>query len=97
MRHAGLRGLAALPRWAKDHGDSRYGYPIAPNRLARNFQIVGWSMRETLHTHRPERPDSGRRSASGPRTAASTTPTGASSMPPRPIARPVPGQGLPRP
>jgi transposase InsO family protein len=81
--HAGLRGLAALPRRARTT-DSRHGYPIAPNRLARNFvaaapnqvwladltyiptgegwlylaaildmhtrKIVGWSMRETLHT-----------------------------------------------
>lgn len=83
MRRAGLRGLAALPRRARTT-DSRHGYPIAPNRLARNFEaaapnqvwladltyiptgegwlylaaildmhtrkIVGWSMRETLHT-----------------------------------------------
>jgi putative transposase len=83
MRRAGLRGLAALPRRARTT-DSRHGYPIAPNRLARNFQaaapnqiwladltyiptgegwlylaaildmhtrkIVGWSMRQTLHT-----------------------------------------------
>ena len=83
MRRAGIRGLAALPRRARTT-DSRHGYPIAPNRLARNFQaaapgqvwladltyiptgegwlylaaildmhtrkIVGWSMRETLHT-----------------------------------------------
>ena len=83
MRSAGIRGLAALPRRARTT-DSRHGYPIAPNRLARNFQaaapnqvwladltyiptgegwlylaaildmhsrkIVGWSMRETLHT-----------------------------------------------
>ena len=83
MRRAGLRGLAALPRRARTT-DSRHGYPIAPNRLARNFtaqvpnqiwladltyiptgegwlylaaildmhtrKIVGWSMRETLHT-----------------------------------------------
>lgn len=83
MRHAGLRGLAALPRRAPTT-DSRHSYPIAPNRLARNFvasapnriwladltyiptgegwlylaaildmhtrKIVGWSMRETLHT-----------------------------------------------
>lgn len=83
MRRAGLRGLAALPRRARTT-DSRHGYPIAPNRLARDFQaaspnqvwladltyiptgegwlylaaildmhtrkIVGWSMRQTLHT-----------------------------------------------
>ena len=83
MRRAGIRGLAALPRRARTT-DSRHGYPIAPNRLARNFQaqapnqiwladltyiptgegwlylaaildmhtrkIVGWSMRQTLHT-----------------------------------------------
>ena len=83
MRRAGLRGLAALPRRARTT-DSRHGYPIAPNRLARNFEaaapnqvwladltyiptgeawlylaaildmhtrkIVGWSMRQTLHT-----------------------------------------------
>ena len=36
MRRAGLRGLAALPRRARTT-DSRHGYPIAPNRLARNF------------------------------------------------------------
>lgn len=83
MRRAGLRGLAALPRRTRTT-DSRHGYPIAPNRLARNFtaavpnqiwladltyiptgegwlylaaildthtrKIVGWSMRQTLHT-----------------------------------------------
>ena len=83
MRNAGLRGLAALPRRTRTT-DSRHGYPIAPNRLGRNFtasapnqilladltyiptgegwlylaaildmhtrKIVGWSMRETLHT-----------------------------------------------
>lgn len=83
MRRAGLRGLAALPRRARTT-NSRHGYPIAPNRLARNFEaaapnqvwladltyiptgegwlylaaildmhtrkIVGWSMRQTLHT-----------------------------------------------
>ena len=83
MRRAGIRGLAALPRRARTT-DSRHGYPIAPNRLGRNFtaqapnqvwladltyiptgegwlylaaildmhtrKIVGWSMRETLHT-----------------------------------------------
>ena len=83
MRHAGLRGLAALPRRTRIT-DSRQDYPIAPNRLARNFvaaragqvwvadltyiptgegwlylaavldlhtrKIVGWAMRETLHT-----------------------------------------------
>ena len=83
MRCAGLRGLAALPRRAGTT-DSRHTYPIAPNRLARNFtaekpnqiwladltyiatgegwlylaaildgctrKIVGWSMRDTLHT-----------------------------------------------
>ena len=83
MRHAGLRGLAALPRRTRTT-DSRHAYPIAPNKLGRNFlahrpgqvwladltyiptregwlyfaavldlhtgKIVGWSMRETLHT-----------------------------------------------
>ena len=83
MRRAGLRGLTALPRHTRTT-DSRHGYPIAPNRLARNFQaaapgqvwladltyiptgegwlylagvldmhtrkLVGWSMRDTLHT-----------------------------------------------
>ena len=83
MRRAGLRGLAALPRRARTT-NSRHGYPIAPNRLARTFEaaapnqvwladltyiptgegwlylaaildlhtrkIVGWSMRQTLHT-----------------------------------------------
>lgn len=83
MRRAGLRGLAALPRRTRTT-DSRHNYPIAPNRLARNFtaqkpnqvwladltyiptgqgwlylaaildvytrKIVGWSMRDTLHT-----------------------------------------------
>ncbi len=83
MRRAGLRGLAALPRRVRTT-NSRHGYPIAPNRLARNFEaaapnqvwladltyiptgegwlylaaildlhsrkIVGWSMRQTLHT-----------------------------------------------
>jgi putative transposase len=85
MRRAGLRGLAALPRRTRTT-DSRHAYPIAPNRLARNFRaatpnqiwladptyipteegwlylaaildghtrkIVGWSMRQTLHTER---------------------------------------------
>jgi transposase InsO family protein len=36
MRHAGLRGLAALPRRTRTT-DSRHTYPIAPNRLCRNF------------------------------------------------------------
>jgi transposase InsO family protein len=83
MRRAGIRGLAALPRRTRTT-DSRHGYPIAPNRLGRNFttqapnqvwladltyiptgegwlylaalidmhtrKIVGWSMRQTLHT-----------------------------------------------
>jgi transposase InsO family protein len=83
MRRAGLRGLAALPRRTRTT-DSRHSYPIAPNRLGRNFQaaapgqvwladltyiptgegwlylagildmhtrkLVGWSMRDTLHT-----------------------------------------------
>jgi len=83
MRQAGLRGLAALPRRTRTT-DSRHTYPIAPNRLGRNFvadrpgqvwladltyiptgegwlylaavldlhtrKIIGWSMRETLHT-----------------------------------------------
>jgi putative transposase len=37
MRRAGLRGLAALPRRTRTT-DSRHSYPIAPNRLARNFK-----------------------------------------------------------
>ena len=83
MRAAGIRGLAAVPRRTRTT-DSRHTYPIAPNRLARNFttsapnqiwladltdiptgegwltragvhdmhtrKLVGWSMRETLHT-----------------------------------------------
>ena len=36
MRAAGLRGLAALPRRVRTT-DSRHGYPIASNRLGRNF------------------------------------------------------------
>ena len=36
MRRAGLRGLAALPRRTRTT-DSRHAYPIAPNRLGRNF------------------------------------------------------------
>jgi len=36
MRQAGLRGLAALPRRARTT-DGRHAYPIAPNRLGRNF------------------------------------------------------------
>ena len=36
MRQAGLRGLAALPRRTRTT-DSRHAYPIAPNRLGRNF------------------------------------------------------------
>ena len=39
MRRAGLRGLAALPRRARTT-DSRHDYPIAPNRLARNFNAA---------------------------------------------------------
>ena len=39
MRRAGLRGLAALPRRARTT-NSRHGYPIAPNRLARNFEAT---------------------------------------------------------
>jgi len=39
MRRAGLRCLAALPRRTRTT-DSRHGYPIAPNRLARNFQAA---------------------------------------------------------
>ena len=83
MRRAGIRGLAALPRRARTT-DSRHDYPIAPNRLGRDFtagapgqvwladityirtgegwlylaaildphtrKLVGWSMRDTLHT-----------------------------------------------
>ena len=83
MRRAGIRGLAALPRRTRTT-DSRHNYPIAPNRLQRNFKalapnqiwladltyiptgegwlyfaaildmhtrkIVGWCMRDTLHT-----------------------------------------------
>ncbi len=36
MRLAGLRGVAALPRRTRTT-DSRHAYPIAPNRLGRNF------------------------------------------------------------
>lgn len=36
MRHAGLRGLAALPRRTRTT-DSRHAYPIAPNWLGRHF------------------------------------------------------------
>ena len=36
MRRAGIRGLAALPRRTRTT-DSRHNYPIAPNRLQRNF------------------------------------------------------------
>ena len=36
MQRAGLRGLAAVPRRVRTT-DSRHNYPIAPNRLARNF------------------------------------------------------------
>ena len=36
MRHAGLRGMAATPRRTRTT-DSRHAYPIAPNRLGRNF------------------------------------------------------------
>lgn len=36
MRLEGLRGLAAIPRRVRTT-DSRHGYPIAPNRLRRNF------------------------------------------------------------
>jgi transposase InsO family protein len=37
MRRAGLRGLAALPRRVRTT-DSSHGYPIAPNRLGRDFR-----------------------------------------------------------
>lgn len=81
IRRVGIRGLAAVPRRTRTT-DSCHSYPIAPNRLARNFmtqapnqvwlkdfayiptgegcstlpaclhtrKLVGWSMRETLHT-----------------------------------------------
>lgn len=39
MRRACLRGLAALPRRARTTS-SRHGYPLAPNRLARNFEAA---------------------------------------------------------
>ena len=39
MRRAGLRGLAALPRRVRTT-DSRHGYPIAPNRIGRNFEAA---------------------------------------------------------
>ena len=39
MRRAGIRGLAALPRRTRTT-DSRHGYPIAPNRLGRNFEVA---------------------------------------------------------
>ena len=39
MQRAGLRGLAALPRRVRTT-DSRHGYPIAPNRLGRNFEAA---------------------------------------------------------
>jgi putative transposase len=39
MRRAGLRGLAALPRRTRTT-DSRHAYPIAPNRLGRDFTTV---------------------------------------------------------
>ena len=39
MRRAGIRGIAALPRRVRTT-DSRHGYPIAPNRLARNFNAA---------------------------------------------------------
>lgn len=39
MRRAGLPGLAALPRRVRTT-NSRHGYPIAPNRLARNFEAA---------------------------------------------------------
>jgi transposase InsO family protein len=39
MRLAGLRGLAAIPRRVRTT-DSRHDYPIAPNRLRRNFMAT---------------------------------------------------------
>ena len=39
MRLAGLRGLAAIPRRVRTT-DSRHEYPIAPNRLRRNFRAT---------------------------------------------------------
>jgi putative transposase len=55
MRRAGIRGLAALPRRARTT-DSRHGYPIAPNRLGRNFRQPSsepdLARRPHLHPHR---------------------------------------------
>ncbi len=39
MRAGGLRGLAALPRRMRTT-DSRHSYPIAPNRIGRNFTAM---------------------------------------------------------
>ena len=39
MRHAGLRGLAALPRRMRAT-DSRHDHPIAPNRIGRRFEAA---------------------------------------------------------
>ena len=39
MRHAGLRGLAALPRRVRTT-DSRHDHPIAPNRIRRAFEAA---------------------------------------------------------
>lgn len=56
MRRAGLRGLAALPRRARTT-NSRHGYPIAPNRLARNFEAAApnqvWLADLDPCSHRP--------------------------------------------
>ncbi len=53
MRAAGLRGLAALPRRVRTT-DSRHGYPIAPNRLGRNFAAAApnqvWPFGECGHS-----------------------------------------------
>lgn len=37
IRRAALRGLAALPLRVRKR-NSRHGYPIAPNKLPRNFE-----------------------------------------------------------
>ena len=59
-------------------------------------KIVGWSMRQILHTEIALDALIMPSSASGPRRALSTTPTGVSNKRPRPTAKALPQRGLPR-
>lgn len=89
MRRAGLRGLAALPRRARTT-NSRHGYPIAPNRLARNFEAAApnqvWLADLTLGSS-PRAGSTSRRVKAGSTSPPSSTCTPARS----------PGSGSARP